>query len=57
MRPNAQVKYVKPDGALTIEGLKFIDALAREIETLRAEVDALTVQGADHESRITALEP
>lgn len=57
MRPNAQVQYIAPSGKLTLEGLQYIDQLAREVETLRAEVDALKTQALDFEARITALEP
>lgn len=57
MRPNAQVRYTGVEGKLSLEGLRYFDDLAREIEALRTEVDSLKIQVADHEARITALEP
>ena len=49
-KPNGQVQYVQPDGRLTLPGMELLLAMAREIEALKAQV-------ADHEARITALEP
>lgn len=57
MRPNAQVPYTGQGGKLSIEGMKYFDALAREVEALRAEITTLQTQAADHETRISALEP
>lgn len=57
MRPNALVQYTNTDGKLTGPGLELIDRLAREVETLRAEVDQLKVESLDYEARITVLEP
>ncbi len=57
MRPNALVQYTNADGKLTGPGLELIDRLAREVETLRAEVDQLKVESLDYEARITVLEP
>lgn len=41
--PASLVKYVKPDGRLTDEGLKLLERIVAKLD--------------DHENRITALEP
>lgn len=41
MRPNHQVPYVLPDGRLTLQGMQLLEAMAREIEALKARVAAL----------------
>jgi cell division protein FtsB len=56
-RPIGQVRYSDSHGRMTIEGIQYFDRLARDVEALRAEVDTLKTQVADHETRITALEP
>lgn len=49
-KPNAQIRYVQPDGRLTPQGM---DLFLRWV----AEVNRLATVSADHEDRITALEP
>jgi len=39
--PEPLVKYMTPDGRLTIEGMKYFEKLVAEVRRLAAIVDAL----------------
>ena len=56
-QPNGQVRYVEPDGRLTLAGMQLLAAQAREIAAQADRIAALEATVADHEARITALEP
>lgn len=55
--PSEGVQYVLPDGRLTIEGLKLFQRLVDAIEDLDTRLTTAEATIADHETRITALEP
>lgn len=60
-QPNTIQAIVNPDGRLSLDGLRYFQQAMREIETRLAALEAAdTAQDAilaDHEIRITALEP
>ncbi|MGB1215533.1 MAG: hypothetical protein ACPG4X_19340 [Pikeienuella sp.] len=55
--PNDVETYVAQNGRLTLEGIKLIQRIVETVNELDERITALEVTSADHEARITALEP
>lgn len=56
-QPLQQIEYVRPDGTLTDAGWLLLQSYLDRIEALETTIASHTATIADHEARITALEP
>lgn len=56
-KPQMQIRYIGPDGRLTIEGMQLFLQMVDQVNANAASIATNAATIANHETRITALEP
>lgn len=55
--PDQITQVVQPDGRLTIDGVLLLQRIIEDLRAIDARLTAAEADIADHEARITVLEP
>lgn len=55
--PDQITQVIQPDGRLTIDGVLLLQRIIEDLRAIDARLTAAEADIADHETRITALEP